>query len=69
MLPRKIFENLDAVMAILVFFEQLLWQTLFDFFAPNSASFNKYDAFFSHIFYLCYKLSKDDHCYSRGSKL
>ena len=37
----KIFKNLDAVVAILVLFEQFLWQNLFDFFAPNSKCFTK----------------------------
>ena len=42
MLPRKIFETLDAEMAILVLFKQLiLWQILFKFFAHNSESFIK----------------------------
>ena len=39
--PRKIFENLDTVMAILVLFEQFLRQILFNFFAPNSESFTE----------------------------
>ena len=53
MLPRKVFKNLDTVMAILALFEQLLWQILFIFFASSSKSFTKYDAFCSHIFDLC----------------
>ena len=36
MLPRKVFKNLDTVMAILELFEQFLWQILFNFFASNS---------------------------------
>ena len=36
MLPRKVFKNLDTVMAILELFEQFLWQILFKFFASNS---------------------------------
>ena len=32
MLPRKVFKNLDTVMAILEFFEQFLRQILFNFF-------------------------------------
>ena len=51
--PRKIFENSDVVMAILVLFEQFLWPILFNFFAPNFESFTKYPAFCSHIFDLC----------------
>ena len=50
MLPRKVFKNLDTVMAILALFEQFLWQILFNFFACNSKSFTKYDTFCSHIF-------------------
>ena len=50
---RKIFKNLDTVMAILALFEQFLWQILFNFFASNSKSFTKYDTFCSHIFDLC----------------
>ena len=42
-LPRKVFKNLDTVMAILPLFEQFLWQILFNFFASNSQSFTKYD--------------------------
>ena len=53
MLPRKVFKNLDTVMAILELFEQFLWQILFNFFASNFKSFNKYDTFCSHIFDLC----------------
>ena len=52
MLPRKVFKNLDTVMAILTLFEQFLWQILFNFFASNSKSFTKY-TFCSHIFDLC----------------
>ena len=36
MLPRKVFKNLDTVMAILELFEQFLWQILLNFFASNS---------------------------------
>ena len=53
MLPRKVFKNLDTVMAILALFEQFLWQILFTFFASYSKSFTKYDTFCSHIFDLC----------------
>ena len=53
MLLRKVFKNLDTVMAILALFEQFLWQILFNIFASNSKSFTKYDAFCSHIFDLC----------------
>ena len=44
MLPRKIFENLLAVGAILVLFEQFLGKFCFEFFAPKSECFTKYDA-------------------------
>ena len=53
MLSRKVFKNLDTVMAILVLLEQFLWQILFNLFAFNSKSFTKYDTFCSHIFDLC----------------
>ena len=53
MLPKKTFENLDAVMAILVLFEQFLWQNCLIFFAPNSESFTEYDTICSHIVDLC----------------
>ena len=51
MLPRKVFKNLDTVMAILELFEQFLWQILFNFFASNSKSFTKYDRYtlFAHF--------------------
>ena len=50
MLPRKVFKNLDTVMAILALFEQFLWQILFNFFASNSKSFTKYDKIlFAHF--------------------
>ena len=51
MLPRKVFKNLDTVMAILALFEQFLWQILFNFFASNSKSFAKYDRYtsFAHF--------------------
>ena len=50
MLPRKVFKNLEPVMAIIALFEQFLWQILFNFFASNST---KYDTFCWHIFDLC----------------
>ena len=53
MLPRKVFKNLDTVMAILALFEEFLWQILFNFLASNFKSFTKYDKFCSHIFDLC----------------
>ena len=53
MLPRKVFKNLDTVMAILALFEQFLWQIPFNFFASYSKSFTKYDTFCSLIFDLC----------------
>ena len=43
MLPRKFFENLGSVIAILVFFVQFLRKILFKFFTPKE-SFTKYDA-------------------------
>ena len=51
MLPRKVFKNLDTVIAILELFEQFLWQILFNFFASNSKSFTKYDRYtlFAHF--------------------
>ena len=54
--PRKIFEILQTVVAILVLF------------APNPECFAKYDAFYSHIFdYAC--LGRKAYCYRKGSKL
>ena len=54
MLSRKIFETLDAVMGILVLFEQLiLWQILFRFFTLNSESFTKNGTFCLHVYDLC----------------
>ena len=53
MLPRKVFKNLDTVMAILALFEQFLWHIQFNFFVSNSKFFTKYDTFCSHIFDLC----------------
>ena len=45
MLPRKFFENLDTIMAVLVLFEQFSRQTFY-FFTPNSESFIKYNVFY-----------------------
>ena len=54
MLLRKIFENLHAVMAILVLFGITFTQILFKLFDPNSVCLTKYDAFCSNIFvYAC----------------
>ena len=55
MLSRKFFENLHTMMAILVFFEQILRQIVFKFFALNFEVFTKYryDAIFSHLFDFC----------------
>ena len=52
MLSRKMFENLHFMMAILVFFEQVLRQVVFKFFALNVEVLTKYryDAIFSHVF-------------------
>ena len=60
---RKFFENVDAVMAILVHFEQFLWQFLFNSFAPNFEFFTKYDTFSINA---C--LRRKDY-YQRSSKL
>ena len=51
----KIFENLHCMIAILVLFEQVLRQIVFEFFALNFEVFtnNRYDAIFSHIFNFC----------------
>ena len=35
MLPRKVFKNLDTVMAILELFEQFLWHTAVRYFLSN----------------------------------
>ena len=50
---RKVFKNLDTVMAILELFEQFLWQILFAF---NLKSFTKYDTFCSFPLTLSYIL-------------
>ena len=68
MLHRKNFENSLAVMAILVLFEKIFRQILFEYFDLDSECLAKYDAFCSHIFdYAC--LRRKAHCYRRGSKL
>ena len=46
-------ENLNALMAILALFKQFLRHILFDFLAPNSEFFTKYNTFCAHIFHLC----------------
>ena len=67
MLPQKIFQNLHAVMAILVLFRIIFTQILFQFFDPNSECFAKYDAFCPHIFdYAC--LSRKSYCCRKDSK-
>ena len=55
MLSRKFFENLHSIMAILVLFEQVLRQIVFEFFALNIEVFTKYryDVIFSHVFDFC----------------
>ena len=55
MLSRKIFENLHSMMAILVLFEQVLRQIVFELFALNFEVFTKYryDAILSHVFDFC----------------
>ena len=51
MLPRKNFENLHTVMAILVFFEQFSGKVCSCFWPLSlSASPNNYDLFCSHSF-------------------
>ena len=60
MLPRKKFENLHAVMAILVLSEQLSGKFCLNILSLIlSVCFAKCDALCSHIF----------DCYQRGSKL
>ena len=54
MLPRKIFENLHSVVAILALFEQFLGEFCLNFLPQKSECFTKYDAFCSYIFdYAC----------------
>ena len=55
MLFRKVFENLHSMMAILVIFEQVLRQIVFEFFALSFEVFTKYrcDGIFSHVFDFC----------------
>ena len=48
MLPRKSFEPLHTVMAILVHFKQFLRQILINFLALNFQSFTKYCTFSIH---------------------
>ena len=84
MLPRKIFENLHAVVVILVFFKQVFkkfclkfwskWSKIFfkkfclKFFAPKSECFTKYDAFCSYVFDYAC-LGRKAYCYRKGSQL
>ena len=64
MLPQKIFENLHTIVAILVLFETIFRQILFQFFAPKSECFTKYDAFCSCIFdHAC--LGRKAYCYRK----
>ena len=67
MLPRKINNNLHAVVAILVLLNNFR-QIVFKSFDPYSESFAKYDAFCSHIFN-CACLRHKAYSYQRGSKL
>ena len=55
MLSRKIFENLQSVMAILVLLEQVLKQIVFEFFVLIFEVFTeyRYDALLSHVFDFC----------------
>ena len=70
MLPRKVFKNLDTVMAILALFEQFLWQILFNFFASYSKSFTKYCMIHFVSTFLVYAcLRRNDDCYQIGLKL
>ena len=69
MLPQKIFENLHAVIAILMLFEQFSAEFCLNFLSLIlSTCFAKYDAFCSHIFDYMY-LRRKAYCYRRGSKL
>ena len=65
MLPRKIFENINALMAILgqVLFEQSLRKTSLKFFAPNSDSFTKYMIHFVRAFSIYVRLRRKSYCY------
>ena len=69
MLPQKIFENLQAEMAILVLFESFSGKFCLNFLALFlSTPPNNYDAFCSHIFdYAC--LRRIAFCNRRGSRL
>ena len=68
MLTRKVFKNLDTVMAILELFEQFLWQILFNFFASNSSpSPNMIHFVRTFSIYAC--LRRKDDCYQIGLKL
>ena len=62
MLPRKIFENLHTVVAILVLFKQFLGK----FFAPN-LSFTEYDACCGYIFD-CACIGRKAYCYRKDLK-
>ena len=55
MFSQKNFESLRSIMVILVLFEQVLRQIVFEFFALNFEVFTKYryDAIFSHVFDFC----------------
>ena len=53
MFPRKIFENLHTVITLSLLFEQFLRQILLKFFAHNSESLPKCDAFSLRSFNLC----------------
>ena len=67
MFPRKVFENLHTVVAILVLFEQFLGKFCLNF-CPKFECFTKYDAFCSYIFdYAC--LRHKAYCFRKGSKL
>ena len=61
MLPRKF----NAVMAILVLFEQFLKQILFNIFAPNSESFTKHESCCSHFFHSGVRDMRVINCYQK----
>ena len=67
-LPWKKFENLQAVLAILVLFLITFSKTLFKIFNPNSECFATYNAPCSHIFDYA-RLRRRAYCYQRSLKL
>ena len=70
MLPRKCFENLGSVLAILVLFVQFVRKTLFKIFTSNFESFTKYDAMMRFVHTFRFMLvRRRDYFLRRGSKL